>query len=130
MILGIGVDAIEIARIAHVLERFPDRFRARCFTPEERRYCDAKAHAAQHYAGRFAAKEAAFKALGTGVRGVSWQDAAVLRERGQAPTLHLTGRAFIRFSDMGGTHAHLSITHSRDLAVAQVVLERRTVADV
>ena len=126
MILGTGVDIIEIARVGRLLERYPQRFRERCFTPEERAYCDARSHCAQHYAARFAAKEAAFKAIGTGLRGVRWQDAAVTRERGQAPALTFTGKAFLRFSNMGGTHVHVSLTHSRELAIAHVVVERRT----
>ncbi len=126
MILGTGVDMIEIARVGRLLERFPQRFRERCFTPAERAYCDARSHFAQHYAARFAAKEAAFKAIGTGLRGVSWQDAAVTREPGHAPTLTFTGKAFVRFSTMGGTHVHVSLTHSRELALAHVVVERRT----
>jgi len=126
MILGIGVDMIEIARVAAALVRHGDRFRRRCFTTGEREYCDRRSHFAQHYAGRFAAKEAAFKAIGTGLRGVSWQDAEVIRRPGEAPSLKLTGKAFIHFSNMGGTHVHLSISHSRELAIAHVIIERRT----
>ena len=129
MIVGTGLDIVEIARIAALLERFPDRFRERCFTPEERAYCDGRKHFAQHYAARFAAKEAAFKAIGTGLRGVSWPEAAVTREPGHAPTLTLTGKAGRRLADIGGTHLHLSLTHGRDLAIAQVIIERRTGAD-
>ena len=128
MILGIGVDLIEIARVGRLLEKYPQRFRERCFTPAERAYCDARKQFAQHYAARYAVKEAAFKAIGTGLRGVSWQDAEVTRDPGQAPELTYTGKAFIRFSDMGCTHAYVSISHSRDFAIAQVVVERRTIA--
>lgn len=126
MIVGIGTDLIEIARIKAVLDRFPERFRQRCFTEEERAYCDGKAHAAQHFAARFAAKEAAFKAIGTGLRGVGWRDAHVLRQPGEAPQLEFTGRAFIHFSNIGGTHVHLTLSHSRELAIAHVVVERRS----
>lgn len=129
MIIGTGVDVIEIARVARLLERYPERFRERCFTPEERAYCDRRKPAAQHYAARYAAKEAAFKAIGTGLRGVSWQEAGVTREPGQAPVLTLTGKARHRLDHIGGTHVHLSLTHGRDLAIAQVIIERRAASD-
>jgi len=123
VIIGIGADLIEISRIAAVLERHPERFRQRCFTDGERKYCDAKAHAAQHYAGRFAAKEACMKALGTGVRGVGWREIEVVRWPGRAPTLTLHDRALARFQTIGAAYVHVSITHSRDLAQAVVVVE-------
>ena len=128
MIIGTGVDIVSIPRIQAVLDRFGDRFRRRCFTPEERAYCDGTVRAAQHYAARFAAKEAAFKAIGTGLRGVSWQDAAITRAPGEAPVLEFTGKAFIHFSEIGGTHAHVSLSHDRDLAIAQVIVERRSLS--
>ncbi len=125
MILGIGVDVVEIGRIRAVLDRFGDRFQRRCFTAGEREYCNSKTHAAPHYAVRFAAKEAAFKAIGTGLRGVTWQDADVQRAPGEAPTLVLTGQAFVHFSRIGGTHVYLSLSHGREVAIAQVLVERR-----
>lgn len=125
MIIGIGVDMIEIPRIRATLDRFGDRFRRRCFTPEERAYCESTQDAAQHYAARFAAKEAAFKAIGTGLRGVGWQDAAVRRNPGEAPVLRFTGRAFVHFAKIGGTHVHLSLSHDRSVAIAQVIVERQ-----
>lgn len=125
MIIGTGVDISAISRIQAVLDRFGERFKRRCFTPGEREYCDRTKFYAQHYAARFAAKEAAFKAIGTGLRGVSWKDAEVRRKPGEAPTLHFTGKAFVRFSTIGGTHVHVTLSHDRDLAIAFVVVERR-----
>lgn len=126
MIVSIGIDIIEVARIREVLARTP-RFRERVFTEAERDYCDAKgASAAQHYAARFSAKEAAFKALRTGWSGgVSWHDVEVTSLDSGAPSLILTGRARELFDAAGATHAHLSLSHTSEHAVAQVLFERR-----
>ncbi|HYN86648.1 MAG TPA: holo-ACP synthase [Pyrinomonadaceae bacterium] len=125
MIVSIGIDIIEVARVRQAVERTP-RFRARVFTERERAYCDARgAASAQHYAARFAAKEAAFKALGTGWgEGVGWHEAEVVRSEAGEPAILLTGRALEIFRARGATHAHLSISHTNEHAVAQVVLER------
>ncbi len=109
-----------------VLARTP-RFRERVFTERERAYCDARgaAAAAQHYAARFAAKEAAFKALGTGWgEGVAWHEAEVIRQETGEPAILFTGRAREIFRARGATLAHLSISHTPEHAVAQVILER------
>ncbi|HZI19072.1 MAG TPA: holo-ACP synthase [Pyrinomonadaceae bacterium] len=126
MIVSIGVDITEVARVREVLGRTP-RFRERVFTEGERAYCDAKGAAApQHYAARFAAKEAVFKALRTGWRGgLSWHDAEVSSRESGEPVLVLTGRARELFDAAGATHAHLSLSHTSEHAVAQVVFERR-----
>ncbi|HEX5708287.1 MAG TPA: holo-ACP synthase, partial [Pyrinomonadaceae bacterium] len=118
-------DIIEVGRVRQVIGRTP-RFRVRVFTERERAYCDARGAAtAQHYAARFAAKEAAFKALGTGWgEGVTWHEAEVIRSESGVPALLLTGRALEIFRARGATHAHLSISHTPEHAVAQVVLER------
>ena len=124
MIVGTGVDIAEVERIAASIERFGQRFLERVFTPEEIRYCESKANKAERYAGRFAAKEAAMKALGTGwSRGVTWHDVEVMRAPGGRPTIAFRGKAAEFFRKLGAVHAHLSITHTRETAMAQVILE-------
>lgn len=124
MIVGIGIDIIEVARIREVLQRTP-RFRERVFTAAERIYCDSRgAVAAQHYAARFAAKEAALKALQTGWRGgISWQDAEVAAHESGAPYLILHGLVLELFNSSGANAAHLSLAHTTEHAIAQVVFE-------
>jgi holo-[acyl-carrier protein] synthase len=124
MLLGTGVDIIEIDRIARSIARFGDQFLQRIFTPGEIAYCSRKKNAAESYAARFAAKEAGAKALGTGIQhGVSWKELEVRREPGSRPTLHLTGRAGERALKMGVRHIALSLTHSQSIALATVHLE-------
>ena len=105
----------------------PPRFRERVFTEQERAYCEARgANSAQHYAARFAAKEAAFKALGTGWRdGLSWHHVEVSSTEAGAPVLQLSCHARELFERLGATHAHLSLSHTAEHAVAQVLFERR-----
>jgi len=124
MIVSIGIDIIEVARIREVLERTP-RFRERVFTAAEREYCDSRgAVAAQHYAARFAAKEATLKALQTGWRGgIGWQDVEVASHESGAPYLILHGAVLELFNSSGATAAHLSMSHTTEHAIAQVVLE-------
>ena len=106
------------------MNRFGRRFLERVFTPEEIRYCESKANKAERYAGRFAAKEAAMKAIGTGWRlGVTWQDVEVERAPGGRPTMAFHGRAAEFFQKLGAVRAHLSITHTGQLAMAEVILE-------
>ena len=125
MIVGIGIDIIEVARVREVLLRTP-RFRERVFTPAEQAYCDSRgAVAAQHYAARFAAKEATLKALQTGWRGgIAWQDVEVAARDSGAPYLILHGPVLELFNSSTATAAHLSISHTSEHAIAQVVLER------
>lgn len=124
MILGLGTDLIEIARVRGSLERYGDRFLKRIFTPGEIDYCRQKKNSAESFAARFAAKEAGAKALGTGIsRGVSWQEIEVRRLPGQRPTLHWSGRAKELLLAMGGAHSSLSLTHSREIALAVVAIE-------
>jgi holo-[acyl-carrier protein] synthase len=121
-IIGIGLDATEIPRIADTMARFGDRFLNRIFTAGEIAYCRAHRRAAQHFAARFAVKEAAMKALGTGHSGgVLWRDVEVVR-RGGPPQLQLHGAAARRFERMGGRRAVVTITHTDGLAMAQVIL--------
>ena len=116
-----GVDIIEIPRIKQVLDRYGQRFLNRVFTPDEIAYCRGRA---PNLAGRFAAKEAAMKALGTGVRGVSWKDIEVIRADSGAPSLRLHGRAEKRAEWLQVGEMSLSISHSREYAVAFVVAQR------
>src|SRR5215472_18758448 len=124
MIVGTGIDIAEVDRIAASIDRFGRRFLERVFTAEEIRYCESKANKAERYAGRFAAKEAAMKAIGTGWnRGVTWHDVEVRRSPGQRPTMAFHGRAGDFFAALGAKRAHLSLTHTNDFAMAQVILE-------
>jgi len=121
-IIGLGIDATDIHRIAGTLTRYGDRFMHRLFTEAEVAYCTRRRVPAIHFAGRFAAKEAAMKALGTGrTQGVLWRDVEVVR-RGGPPQLQLHGGAERRFRAMGGRSALLTITHSDELAIAQVLI--------
>src|SRR5438132_11456561 len=121
-IIGIGMDATDIDRIADTIERYGDRFLLRIFTEGEVAYCARRRVPAVHFAGRFAAKEAAMKALGTGhSQGVLWRDVEVIR-RGGPPQLQLHGGAARVFAAIGGRSSLLPITHSDDLALAQVML--------
>ena len=125
MIISIGIDIIEVARIREVLARTP-RFIERVFTPAERAYCESRgAVAAQHYAARFAAKEAALKAFQTGWRGgISWHDVEIAGRESGAPYLIFHGELLARFQASGATAAHLSISHTGQHAIAQVMLEK------
>ena len=124
MVLGIGSDLTEINRIESSVARFGTRFLERVFTPGEIEYCQRKKTSGESFAARFAAKEAGAKALGTGIsRGVSWLEIEVRREPGERPTLHLSGRAAERARALGVERISLSLTHSRELAMAFVVME-------
>lgn len=121
-IIGLGLDATDIDRIADTIERYGDRFLQRIFTLGEVEYCLRRRVPAIHFAGRFAAKEAAMKALGTGhSHGVLWRDVEVVR-RGGPPQLALHGGAGRRFEAIGGRKTLLTITHSDDLALAEVLV--------
>ncbi len=121
-IIGLGLDATDIGRIAATLERYGDRFMRRIFTEAEVAYCTRRRVPAIHFAGRFAAKEAAMKALGTGhSHGVLWRDVEVVR-RGGPPQLQLHGGAGRRFERIGGRSSLVTITHSEELALAEVLI--------
>jgi holo-[acyl-carrier protein] synthase len=125
MIIGTGIDIVEVERIAAAIERFGERFLARIYTAEERRYCEARAHRIERFAARFAAKEAGMKALGTGLsRGVSWVDVQVGREPGGRPVLAFAGKAAEVAAQMGVARVALSLSHTAGHAVAQVILEK------
>ena len=125
MIISKGIDNIEVARISEIVLRTP-RLVERVFTPAEREYCDSRdAVSAQHYAARFAAKEAALKALQTGWRGgIGWQDVEIRARESGAPYLVFTGQVLEVFEKFGATKTHLSMSHTTQHAIAQVVLER------
>jgi holo-[acyl-carrier protein] synthase len=126
MIVGSGIDMVEIRRIQQSMERFGERFLNHIYTPAEQAYCLRKRNAAESLAARFAAKEAGAKALGTGIsRGVYWLEIEVVREPGGRPTIRFSGRAAEIASHMGVAHAALSLTHTSDLAMASLVLEDR-----
>lgn len=118
-ILGVGVDVMEIDRFAEALRRRP-RLAERCFTPAEAAYCAAKPFPPQHFAARFAAKEAVGKALGIGM--TRWRDVEVVRGRG-APTIALHGLHAARARQLGVERVHVSLTHGRGSAVAFAVVE-------
>ena len=124
-IVGLGLDATDIPRIAASIERFGVRFLQRVFTEGEIAYCTRRRHPAVHFAGRFAAKEAAMKALGTGhTQNVLWRGVEVVR-RGGPPRLQFHGGAKRRFDALGAGSSLLTITHSDALAIAQVMLFAR-----
>jgi holo-[acyl-carrier protein] synthase len=123
-ITGIGIDVVEVERIRALLERHGERFKARTFTEVEARYCDACADPAMHYAARFAAKEAGAKALGTGfAKGVNWADIEVTRDGAGRPELSLHGAARALAEQQGVVRYHVSLTHTKQQAVAQVLME-------
>ncbi len=124
MIIGMGVDIAEVGRIQAAIERHGEVFLRRVYTAKEREYCEQFKNRYERYAGRFAAKEAAMKALGTGWRrGVRWVDLEVVREAGGRPTLALGGAAGKIAQQLGVKHVALSITHTTAQALAQVIFE-------
>ena len=117
--MRVGVDLIEIERVRKTLARYAD-FRARCFTDAEREYCDSRPNPAQHYAARFAGKEAVGKALGFGVaRAFAWQEIEIVGR--PKPAVRLSGRLAYRAAAIGAAAVDLSMTHSRELAQAVAV---------
>jgi holo-[acyl-carrier protein] synthase len=124
MIVGTGIDIAEVPRIAQSIERFGARFLERIFTPAEMHYCDSKTNRVERYAARFAAKEAAMKALGTGWNhGVRWVDCEVVRMPGGRPMLKFHGKAEEFATKLGVKNIALSLTHTKEQAMAQVILE-------
>lgn len=123
MIAGIGIDAASIGRTRELIARFGERFTRRVFTPAEREYCDRRPDPAASYAGRFAAKEAAMKALGAGWGRVRFDEIEVSAGPGEHPTVTLAGSALALSCQMGIERWHLSLSHEGDLALAQAVAE-------
>jgi holo-[acyl-carrier protein] synthase len=124
MIVGMGIDVAEVPRIRAVIESQRERFLRRVYTPEEVAYCEQFKNKYERYAGRFAVKEAAMKALGTGwSRGVRWVDLEVVRQRGGKPVLVLKGEARKIADGLGVNNIAVSITHTEEQAIAQVIFE-------
>jgi holo-[acyl-carrier protein] synthase len=124
MILGTGIDIAEVPRIRQSIARFGDRFLRRIYIEGEIRYCDSKANRVERYTARFAAKEAAMKALGTGwSHGVRWRDCEVARMPGGRPTIIFHGKAGEIAAKLGVKNAALSLSHTSEQAIAQVILE-------
>lgn len=120
MIRGLGTDIVEVVRFKEVMERRGERILARLFTPEERKACEDAPH---RLAARFAAKEALLKALGTGLRQLSWQEMSIIPDVLGAPQLNCTGKAQEALCALEVARVHVSLAHSRHYAVAQVILE-------
>lgn len=124
MIVGMGVDIAEVGRIRRAIEKHGEVFLRRIYTDQERAYCEQFKNKYERYAGRFAAKEAAMKALGTGWRrGVRWVDLEVVRETSGRPTLAIAGEAAKIAQQLGVKSVALSITHTETQALAQVIFE-------
>lgn len=124
MVLGVGIDVIQNERIRQSLEKFGTRFINRIYTEIETGYCNNCADPGIHFAARFAAKEAAFKALGTGwAAGVKWKDIEVQRLASGRPELHLYGEALAHATSLGATRFHVSLTHDQLVSCAVVLLE-------
>jgi holo-[acyl-carrier protein] synthase len=124
VIIGTGVDICEVPRIAQSIARFGDRFLQRVFTPEEIRYCQMKKNSTERFAARFAAKEAAMKALGTGAsRGVTWTTIEVAHAPGGRPILRFSEKTAEIAERLGVKRISLSLTHTESVALAMVILE-------
>lgn len=126
MIVGLGIDAVEIERVERMFADKGQRMLDRLFTADELSYIASRHAPAQHLAVRLAAKEAAYKALAGNdlARGIGWRDVEVVSRPDGAPVLRLHGRAEQRFRELGASSAHVSLTHSLTTAVAVVVVER------
>ena len=127
MIVGTGIDIVEVPRVGEAIERFGERFLQRIFTDAERKYCDSKANRVERYAARFAAKEAAMKALGTGWNhGVRWRDIEVHRHPGKRPTILFHGVAAQFAAHLCASNIALSLSHTPEQAIASVILEAQS----
>jgi holo-[acyl-carrier protein] synthase len=124
MVIGTGIDLVEIKRIQESMDRYGQRFLDRIYTAAEQAYCLRKRKSAESLAARFAAKEAGAKALGTGIsHGVGWLEIEVVREASGRPTVQYHGRAAEIAARLGVARAALSITHTAELAMASIILE-------
>jgi holo-[acyl-carrier protein] synthase len=128
MIVGIGMDMAETSRIQEAVERHGERFLQRVFTSQEIAYCQQHRNRYERFAARFAAKEAAMKALGTGWRGgISWQDIEISNLPSGKPCLRLSGKALEFYRSLGGSRILVSLTHTGPYALAQVIIESDSV---
>ncbi len=126
MIHGTGVDIIEISRIKKSMDRYAGKFEEKIFTPQEIEYCRSQANPCKHFAGRFAAKEAVLKSLGTGLaQGISWKDMEILNQESGAPVLQITGAGKKIFDSLNLKNIHISISHDKLYAIAQAVAESK-----
>ena len=124
MIIGVGVDIVEVERIRQMIARHGARFIRRVFTDGEVKYCHGRKRAAEHYAARFAAKEAVLKALRIGLRrGISWRDMDVVIGDLGEPDMRLGGAAALRAEELGVNHLHVSLTHTESYGAATVIAE-------
>jgi len=123
MILGLGVDLVEVERIRQVFHRYGERFLKRIYPPGEIKLALSRPEPVLYLAAAFAAKEAASKALGTGLRGVGWREMEIRHEKSGKPYLVFYGRARKRFESLGGKTSHVSLSHERGYAVAVVIIE-------
>lgn len=125
MIKGIGTDIIDIGRIKKIIEKNNSRaFIEKVFTDNEISYCESKYHRAVHYAARFAAKEAFFKAMGTGYRGgMSWKDISVKNDELGKPEIELSGKTLDNFKKRKYKNIHISLSHTKEYAVSFVVVD-------
>ncbi len=129
-IIGIGTDITECLRIARMIERHGELFLERVYTPEEIRYCQNRKQATQHFTGRWAAKEAILKALGTGwIKGISWRDAEILNEPSGKPIAVLHGGARQQAKRLGIDEVQVSISHCRTHATAFAVATGKAESD-
>lgn len=124
MVIGIGIDIAEVDRVRDAIARHGERFLSRIYTEAERRYCESKPNKFERFAGRFAAKEAAMKAIGTGWhRGVAWRDFEVTRAASGQPIIRFDGEAAKIAESLGVKKALVTISHTEQQAIAQVLLE-------
>jgi holo-[acyl-carrier protein] synthase len=121
-VFGIGIDVVEVERIASAIARHGEPFLTRLFTPAEREYCESRKLPAMHFAARFAAKEAVSKSLGTGIGGnAGWLDMEVINNPAGAPAIHLSGAAEAFAREQKITEIQISISHAREYAAANAI---------
>ena len=123
MIIGCGIDLVSIKRIENIVRRWGDNFICRIFTPLEQEYCEKKGNKYQSYAGKFAAKEALLKALGLGLRGVNWKEIEVINDNLGQPIIKTSGRLKGITSNKKVDKYFLTISHTKEYALAEVILE-------
>jgi holo-[acyl-carrier protein] synthase len=125
MIVGTGIDIVEIGRIKHSIIKYSDRFKNKVFTQKEIDYCHSQADPAKHFAARFSVKEAVLKCFGTGMTGgILWKDIEVDKKKSGQPTLNLYGKGEELFNQLKLKHIHISITHDKSYAVAHAIAEK------
>ena len=125
MIVGTGIDIIEVDRIKNSIQKYSDRFKTKIFTQKEIDYCDSQAEPAKHFAARFSVKEAVLKCFGTGMSGgILWKDIEVDKLESGQPILNLYGKGEKIFDQLNLKHIHISITHDKSYAVAHAIAEK------